>query len=243
LKEMHLLVLALTLGSVGTLISFIKLTYFAFFSKNEEIEAKEAPLPMLVPMCVTAFLCVAIGLFPKLLYGILPFKETALLHYDAYAGAHTLGVVELVLMTVFLFFLLGYFAPHEKITYDIDYLYRKAGRGFIWLCESPIVSFAIAVEKIVLRIADFFVRFSKNPLRGTRMMMDMIGVALLKPFVFVFNLVIQPVYKHYERDLEEVKMRPVEEPMERMSIGTGVLLVLLFFALYLIAMFIHGWLA
>ncbi|MBL7118272.1 MAG: Na(+)/H(+) antiporter subunit D [Candidatus Syntrophoarchaeum sp.] len=242
LEGMHLLVLALTLGSVGTLISFIKLTYFAFFSKNEEIEAKEAPLPMLVPMCVTAFLCVAIGLFPKLLYGILPFKETAL-HYHAYAGAHTLGVVELVLMTVFLFFMIGYFAPHEKITYDVDYLYRKAGRGFIWLCESPIVSFAIAVEKIVLRIADFFVRFSKNPLRGTRMMMDMIGVALLKPFVFVFNLVIQPVYKHYERDLEEVKMRPVEEPMERMSIGTGVLLVLLFFALYLIAMFIHGWLS
>ncbi|MGB2841536.1 MAG: Na(+)/H(+) antiporter subunit D [Halobacteriota archaeon] len=242
LEGMHFLVLALTLGSVGTLISFIKLTYFAFFSKNENIEAKEAPLPMLIPMCVTAFLCVAIGLYPKLLYGILPFKEAAL-DYSAYEAAHTLGVVELVLMTVFLFFLLGYFAPHEKITYDIDYLYRKAGRGFIWLCESPLVSFAIAVEKIVLRIADFFVRFSKNPLRGTRMMMDMIGVALLKPFVFVFNLVIQPVYKHYERDLEEVKMRPVEEPMERMSIGTGVLLVLLFFALYLIAMFIHGWLA
>ncbi len=241
-RGMGILELALMLGSVGTLISFLKLTYFAFFSKNENIEAKEAPLPMLVPMCVTAFLCIVIGLYPKLLYGILPYKEAAL-HYHAYELGHTLGTVELVLMTVFLFFMIGFFAPHEKITNDVDYLYRKAGRGFIWLCESPLVSFAIAVEKIVLRIADFFVKFSKNPLRGTRMMMDMIGVALLKPFVFVFNLVIQPVYKHYERDLEEVKMRPVEEPMERMSIGTGVLLVLLFFALYLIAMLVHGWLA
>lgn len=129
LEGMYFLVHALKLGSVGTLISFIKLTYFAFFSKNENIEAKEVPLPMLVPMCVTAFLCVAIGLYPKMLYEILPYKETAL-HYHAYAPAHILGVVELVLMTVLLFFLLGYFAPHEKITYDIDYLYRKAGRGF-----------------------------------------------------------------------------------------------------------------
>ncbi len=75
------------------------------------------------------------------------------------------------------------------------------------------------------------------------MMADIIGVALLKPFIFVFNLVIHPVYKHYERDLEEVKRRPLEEPVERMSIGTGLLLVLLFFALYLIAMLVHGWLA
>lgn len=132
--------------------------------------------------------------------------------------------------------------PHDRITYDIDYLYRKAGRGFIWFCEHPLVSFAIAVEKVVLRIADYFVSFGKNPMRGTRVMIDMIGVALVKPFIFVFNLVIQPVYKYYERDLEDVKMRPVEE-MERMSIGTGMLLVLLFFALYLIAMLVHGWLA
>jgi len=104
-------------------------------------------------------------------------------------------------------------------------------------------SFAIAVKKVMLRIAESFVSFGKNPIRTTRMVMDMVGVALLKPFVFVYNLVIQPVYKHYERDLEEAKMRPVEESLESMSIGTGVLLVLLFFALYLIAMLIHGWLA
>jgi len=104
-------------------------------------------------------------------------------------------------------------------------------------------SFAIAVKKEVLRIADSFATFGKNPIRTTRMVVDMIGVALLKPFVFVQNHVIQPIYKHYERDLEEVKMRPAEESLERMSIGTGVLLVLLFFALYLIAMLLHGWLA
>jgi len=104
-------------------------------------------------------------------------------------------------------------------------------------------NFTIAVKGVLLRIADSFVSFGRNPLRTTRMIGDMIGVALLKPFVFIQNHVIQPIYKHYERDLKEVKMRPAEESLERMSIGTGVLLVLLFFALYLIAMLVQGWLA
>jgi multicomponent Na+:H+ antiporter subunit D len=242
LSHMHILTLALMLGSVGTFLSFLKLTYFTFFRRNDEIEAKEAPLFMLIPMCVVAFLCVAFGVFYPMLFKILPYSADAFM-YHPYTPMHTLSNLELLLMTAFMFFSLRILImPHERVTYDIDYLYRKAGRGFIWFCESPLVSFAVGMEKVVLRIADSFVRFGKNPLRGTRVMIDLIGVALVKPFVFVFNLVIHPVYKYYERDLEEVKMRPVEE-MEKMSIGTGMLLILLFFALYLIAMLVQGWLA
>ncbi len=242
LSHMHILTLALMLGSVGTFLSFLKLTYFTFFRRNDEIEAREAPLFMLIPMSVTAFLCVAFGVYPKMLYEILPYREVAL-QYHAFAVGHTLSTLELLAMTAFMFFSLRILImPHDRITYDIDYLYRKAGRGFIWFCEHPLARFAVGVERVVLRIADYFVMFGKNPLRGTRVMIDTVGVALLKPVIFVFNLVIQPVYKYYERDLEAVKMRPVEE-MGKMSIGTGLVLILLFFALYLIAMLLHGWLA
>ncbi|HDS45510.1 MAG TPA: Na(+)/H(+) antiporter subunit D [Methanomicrobia archaeon] len=236
-----ILTTVLTLGSVGTLISFLKLTYFAFFSKNEEIAAKEAPLPMLVPMCLTAFLCIAIGVYPKVLYALLPYQEAAL-HYHAYEVGHTFGVIQLLLMTVFLFFLLGFFAPHNKITYDIDYLYRKAGRGFIWFCEKPLMGFAHTVENVVLKIVDMLVKFFRNPMRGLRVMINLTGVTLIKPFVLLFNLIIHPLYKYYERDLEKIKSQPIEEPMTSVSIGTAVLLVLLFFALYLIVMLTHGWL-
>jgi len=195
MEELHLLVILMTLGSVGTLLSFIKLVYFTFFSKNDAIEATEVPLLMLIPMCVVAFLCVAIGVYPQLLYTILPYVE-ATTHYHAFAPGHTFSVLQIVLMTVFLFFMIGFFIPHEKITYDVDYIYRKAGRGFISLCEGPLVNFATAVEKQLLRFADYIVKFSKNPRRETRL-----------------------------------------------GIGTGVLFVILFFALYLIIMLYAGWLS
>ncbi len=233
LEGLHILALALMLGSIGTFLSFLKLTYFTFFRRNGEIEAKEAPLSMLVPMCVTAFLCVAIGVYPKMLYGILPYA----VHYDAYAFGHTLSTLQLLTMTGFMFFALRVLImPHERITYDIDYLYRKAGRGFIWFCEKPLMAFANAIDRGTLRIADSFVWFSRNPTAASIILITATGTRLMSPF--------NHAYKRPERDLEVVvKRRTVEEPMEKLSIGTGVLLVLLFFALYLIAMLVHGWLA
>jgi multicomponent Na+:H+ antiporter subunit D len=233
LEGLHILALALMLGSIGTFLSFLKLTYFTFFRRNGELEAKEAPLSMLIPMCVVAFLCVAFGVYPKMLYDILPYA----VHYQAYTFEHTLGTLEILTMTAFLFFALRVLImPHERITYDIDYVYRKVGQGFVWFCEKPLMAFASAIDRGVLRMADSFVWFSRNPAAASTIMITTTGTRLLRPF--------NSVYKRHEvGDLEEVRKVPVEEPMERMSIGTGVLLVLLFFALYLIAMLVHGWLS
>ena len=232
LEGMHILVLMLLLGSVGTFLSFLKLTYFTFFKKNDEIEAKEAPLPMLIAMSAVAFLCVAIGVYPKMLYGILPYAGEAL-HYHAYALGHTIGTLELLMMTAVGFVALQFvFSPHEKITYDIDYLYRKAGRGFIWFCEQPLVTVANFFDKSLQKLADAIVWFSRNPTAASRILVVMVGAVVTRPF---FN----PSYRQYARDLEELKrMYPGEVP--RVAIGTGVLLALVLFTLYLIVYLTHG---
>jgi len=231
LEGMHILAVALILGSVGTFLSFLKLTYFTFFKRNDKIEAKEVPLPMLIAMSVTAFLCVAIGVYPELLYGILPYAGVAF-HYQAYALGHTIGTLELLMMTAVGFFTLQYvFSPHERITSDIDYIYRKAGRGFIWFCEQPLVTVANFIDTGLQRIADSFVWFSKNPTAASKIMVAMIGAVVTRPF--------NPAYMRYERDLEELKKRyPGEVP--RVAIGTGVLLALVLLTLYLIVYLTHG---
>ncbi|MEA1957001.1 MAG: Na(+)/H(+) antiporter subunit D [Euryarchaeota archaeon] len=230
LEGMHILVLMLLLGSVGTFLSFLKLTYFTFFKKNDEIEAKEAPLPMLIAMSAVAFLCVAIGVYPKMLYGILPYAGEAL-HYHAYAFGHTIGTLELLMMTAVGFLALQFvFSPHDRITYDIDYLYRKAGRGFIWFCEQPLVTVANFFDKSLQKLADAIVWFSRNPTAASRILIVMVGAVVARPF----NPATQ-----YARDLEELKqMYPGEVP--RVAIGTGVLLALVLFALYLIVYLTHG---
>jgi len=230
LEGMHILVLVLLLGSVGTFLSFLKLTYFTFFKKNDEIEAKEAPLPMLIAMSAVAFLCVAIGVYPKMLYGILPYAGEAL-HYHAYAFGHTIGTLELLMMTAVGFLALQFvFSPHERITYDIDYLYRKAGRGFIWFCEQPLVTVANFFDKSLQKLADVIVWFSRNPTAASRILIVMVGAVVARPF----NPATQ-----YAHDLEELKqMYPGEVP--RVAIGTGVLLALVLFTLYLIVYLTHG---
>ncbi|MDI6884923.1 MAG: Na(+)/H(+) antiporter subunit D [archaeon] len=229
-EGMHILALALILGSVGTFLSFLKLTYFTFFRKNGEIEAKEAPLPMLIAMSVTAFLCVAIGVYPKLLYGILPYAEEAF-HYHAYGFGHTIGTLELLMMTAGGFFALQFvFSPHERITYDLDYLYRKAGKGFIWFCEQPLVTVAEFIDKGLLKIADSLVWVSKNPTAASRMMVAMVGAVVLRSF---------NSDNPYGRDLEKLKRQAVDEPIS-LSLGAGVLLVLILFTLYLTIYLTHG---
>jgi multicomponent Na+:H+ antiporter subunit D len=231
LEEMHILALALMLGSVGTFLSFLKLTYFTFFKKNDEIQAKEAPVPMLIAMSAVAFLCVAIGVYPKLLYGILPYAGEAL-HYHPYALGHTIGTLELLLMTAVGFFVLqSVFSPHERITFDIDYVYRKAGNGFIWLCEQPLLTVADFIDKGLLKIADAAIWFSKNPTAASRAMVAMLGTVVLRPF----NSTTQ-----YEQDLEQLKRLTTEEPMVGLSLGAGVLLVVTLFILYLVIYLTHG---
>ena len=231
LEGMHILALVLIMGSVGTFLSFLKLTYFTFFRSNDELEAKEAPLPMLIAMSVTAFLCVALGVYPQLLYGILPYVDEAF-HYHPYALGHTILTFELLLVTAVGFFTLqSVFSPHERVSYDIDYVYRKAGRGFIWLCEQPLITVAEFIDKGLLRIADAVVWFGKNPTAASRAMVAMLGAVVLRPFTYTTQ---------YERDLERLKRLSAEEPVVSVSLGTGVLLVVIFFTLYLIVYLTHG---
>jgi multicomponent Na+:H+ antiporter subunit D len=218
LEGMHVLELALILGSVGTSLYLLKLMYFTFFRKNDEIEAKEAPLPMLIAMSATAFLCVALGVYPQMLYGILPYAAEAF-HYHAYAFGHTIATLQFA------------FSPHERITYDLDYLYRKAGRGFIWLCEQPLVTVAEFIDKGLLRIADAVVWFSKNPTAASRVMVAMVGAVVLRSLNANTN---------YERDFELLKKQAVDEPIVSLSLGAGVLLVLILFTLYLVIYLTHG---
>jgi len=67
-----LLLWSLKLASLGTFISFSKFTYYGFL-RSKDTKVSEAPLSMTIPMATLAFLCVAGGIYPRLITVFLPY--------------------------------------------------------------------------------------------------------------------------------------------------------------------------
>ena len=136
-EQGRLILMALmNIAGIGTFLSVgLKVTYFAFFSKEPPMETKEPPKNMLWSMGITAALCFIIGVYPKVLYDLLPFP----VEYHPYSLHHLSEVMQILSFTGLIFILLvGKLQPEDKINLDIDYLYRKGARLFMKLDERVI---------------------------------------------------------------------------------------------------------
>jgi multicomponent Na+:H+ antiporter subunit D len=124
-----LLFVLLELGAFGTFLSFLKLGYFAFLRPGN-IDASDPPLPMKAAMLGAAALCVAIGVYPPLLYAILPNGGSG---FQPYAPNELLQTCVVLGAAVLVFFTVGrkYLAPHETRLKDFDVGYVAIGHGFI----------------------------------------------------------------------------------------------------------------
>lgn len=153
----------LELASVGTFLSLVvKLPYFAWFGKgSSEVATNKLPRNMYLGMGLTGALCIAIGLFPQLLYGVLPFA----VDYEPYTAQHVIGTVELQVFTLIgAIMLLPYLKGGAKITLDVDWLYRRPApyiyRAFV---TYPSEAFG-QVERFGFWLVDGARRFAQNPL-------------------------------------------------------------------------------
>ena len=105
--------------------SGIKIPYFAFFAHDSGIRVKEAPFNMLLAMAITAFLCVAIGVYPGPLYAILPFP----VDFAPYTVSHVITQLQLLLFSALAFGVLmrtGIYPPElRSVNLDTDWIYRR----------------------------------------------------------------------------------------------------------------------
>jgi multicomponent Na+:H+ antiporter subunit D len=105
--------------------SGIKIPYFAFFAHDSGKRCDEAPANMLVAMGITAFLCVALGVYPDPLYALLPFP----VDYQPYTGAHVLAQLQLLIFSALAFSVLMWtriYPPElRSVNLDFDWTYRR----------------------------------------------------------------------------------------------------------------------
>jgi len=226
MSHMPVIWLMLEGASIGTFLSIaLKLPGRTWFAKEKPVcEAKEPPINMLVAMGLTSFLCILLGVYPKLLYQLLPYP----VHYEPYALAHVVSMSQLLGFTFVAFWLLrAKLYGEPTITLDTDWFYRMAGKWVIWFCEKPLMAFAQFVDGKVMSVAGFFVWFSRNPALALHIKKE---EAKLK--VKRFMISPERVQKH-EQVLEEKRKRyPGELP--KLTLEASLVLILFAFSLYLI---------
>ncbi|MEH6627643.1 MAG: Na(+)/H(+) antiporter subunit D [Motiliproteus sp.] len=108
----------------------IKIPFFAFFHHDSRYvaSAHEPPTNMLLAMALAALLCIGIGCFPQLLYGLLPYP----MQYSPYDMSHVLAQTQLLAFSALAFTWLklsGIYPDEMKsVNLDADWFYR----GFLY---------------------------------------------------------------------------------------------------------------
>ncbi len=118
--------LALLFASAGVFHhAGIKIPFFAFFARDAGIQATEPPRNMLLAMLLAALLCVCIGIYPKALYGLLPFA----MDYNPYNASHVISQLQLLCFAALAFTWLklqGIYPPELRaVNLDFDWSYRR----------------------------------------------------------------------------------------------------------------------
>lgn len=118
--------LLLQAASAGVFLhAGIKFPWFVFFQKDSGLRPKEPPLNMRVAMIFFAFACVFLGVFPGVLYSMLPYE----VNYVPYTAAHILTQLQLLLFSGLAFFvMLPLMKRTLTISLDFDWFYRKFGK-------------------------------------------------------------------------------------------------------------------
>lgn len=110
----------------------IKIPFFAFFAHDSGLRPKEAPVNMLIAMAISSFLCIFLGCNYECLYSMLPNGAAG---YSPYDATHVITQFEILLFSALAFSLLNLWGKYPKelpsVNLDIDWVYRKAGRGFL----------------------------------------------------------------------------------------------------------------
>jgi len=109
----------------------IKIPFFAFFAHDSGLRPSEAPRNMLVAMGLAAFICVFNGVYPWILYDLLPWQ----VDYQPYTLTHIITQTQLLFFSALAFTLLmiaDLYPPELKlVNLDADWFIRRLGKALI----------------------------------------------------------------------------------------------------------------
>ncbi len=206
----NLVGILLNVASVGTFLSTgLKLPYFTWFGRNRGAAmTRGVPLGMYAGMAAAAGLCLAIGVYPTMLYNLLPFT----VDYTPYTAAHLVETAQILLGTAVVFYLLiRVLQTHEGTALDVDWVYRKGARpAYAALVEGP-AWVLTRIEAMAVSAANALTRLASNPVAYFPQVARRLGI------------------ESSALEGDGVSAPPFNPDRYRLSVGLGVALVLLAF--------------
>jgi multicomponent Na+:H+ antiporter subunit D len=157
--------LLLQAASAGVFLhAGIKFPWFVFFQKDSGLRPDDPPVNMQMGMIFFAVICILLGVFPSLLYSMLPYE----VNYVPYTAAHTVTQLQLLLFSGLAFFvMLPLMKRTLTISLDFDWFYRKFGKMIsIWsLANLCLLQSAISQKYSGLKLGHYLdnklnIRFS-----------------------------------------------------------------------------------
>jgi len=214
----------LLLASAGVFLhAGIKFPYFVFFQKDSGLRPKEAPFNMLLAMGFVSFLCIFLGIYPDVLYKILPYP----VDYVPYTPSHVLLQMQILMFSAAaFFFMLPMLKRTETITLDTDWFYR---RGAVCLVKF--------IDKYIIRYGQGFKEFIFVKATQKLSMLLSNPSGLIK---VLYNLIYYKVFEDdkdkYQENLE--MLRNIRYVKADIRVGDSLLWVMIFLFLYLLVYYV-----
>lgn len=159
--------LLLTAAGVGTLLSItLKINYFVFFGESKnDVHIGENTVSICVAMIVGTAASVIIGIWPELLYRQLAFQTMV----DPFTLPHIMEYVAIIVGGAIPFFIVRKkMAPHDEISVDFDWFYRRPLFYFVKGISGGLYAIFSWADRHVLAGVHFVGDRLANPYRMTQ---------------------------------------------------------------------------
>lgn len=174
----------LVAASIGTWLSItLKINYFVFWGPTDkDIDVKPIPTNMKVAMGIGSAICIITGVAPKLMFNLLPGDPSV----SVFTASHIFEYIFLFVGASIIFFALRKkMAPHDELSLDFDWLYRKGLNKLV-----------LVLSKLLYAIFDWCGTISVNGVRKA-------SALLSDPYLFM---------KKYE-GWEDYSLRNEDKPV------------------------------